>query len=484
VENAKEYYIKSKPLTIRSDEQTMPTALPDVKLAWNLAYYPYPSTQAILFVPIKDTSLNTNKYCDATMVFLRDSLQNISKRMLVLLMDKNYYNSLNISPTLDNFTGISFQINEDFEAGVLCEYYHGEMYNYLDTCFSQLETNLNTITTRGWPIKCPRFSNSWWESFRSGFGDLLSDFFDWLGDIFNGKGSGTGGGGTGTGNTSGYNGQFGGSGGPSEGNYGSGGGGTSNNNPRINIRDIFGEYELKLITKAIDKLNNYFQVEFDIYQWLLLVDPDCLFEIAGLKQISIDGIGELDCIQEYLKFRDSGLTEEEYTDFLNLLNDPNSFNIDYDPLRQLNECERELTYKNKICAFAIRNNKDLTETQTKKLFGNNYLNDCSDAFRHAYFNALNSISCGSTIAKQFADAHETCNGVNMGPDLEMEMDFFNNNVGRNIAITNPNANNLELSNLVFTALKNGELLYIYPRDPKTYKIIQGSALINTSSNCQ
>ena len=47
VENAKEYYIKSKPLTIRSDEQTMPTALPDVKLAWNLAYYPYPSTQAI-----------------------------------------------------------------------------------------------------------------------------------------------------------------------------------------------------------------------------------------------------------------------------------------------------------------------------------------------------------------------------------------------------------------------------------------------------
>ncbi|MBK8152615.1 MAG: hypothetical protein IPK61_05850 [Saprospiraceae bacterium] len=170
VENAKEYYIKSKPLTIRSDEQTMPTALPDVKLAWNLAYYPYPSTQAILFVPIKDTSLITNKYCDATMVFLRDSLQNISKRMLVLLMDKNYYNSINISPTLDNFTGISFQINEDFEAGVLCEYYHGEMYNYLDTCFSQLETNLNTLTTRGWPIKCPRFSNSWWESFRSGFG--------------------------------------------------------------------------------------------------------------------------------------------------------------------------------------------------------------------------------------------------------------------------------------------------------------------------
>ncbi|MBK9378726.1 MAG: hypothetical protein IPM86_11015 [Saprospiraceae bacterium] len=120
-----------------------------------------------------------------------------------------------------------------------------------------------------------------------------------------------------TGNTSGYNGQFGGSGGPSEGNYGSGGGGTSNNNPRINIRDIFGEYELKLITKAIDKLNNYFQVEFDIHQWLLLVDPDCLFEIAGLKQFSIDGIGELDCIQEYLKFRDSGLTGQEYTSLLN-----------------------------------------------------------------------------------------------------------------------------------------------------------------------
>ncbi|HMS29905.1 MAG TPA: hypothetical protein PKD32_08640 [Saprospiraceae bacterium] len=165
----------------------MPTALPDVKLAWNSAYYSYPATQAILFVPIKDTSLITNKYCDATMVFLRDSFQNISKRMLVLLMDKNYYNSLNISPTLDNFTGISFQINEDFEAGVLCEYYNGEMYNYLDTCFSQLEPNLNTITTRGWPIKCPRFSNSWWDSFTSGFGELFSNFFDWLGDIFNGK---------------------------------------------------------------------------------------------------------------------------------------------------------------------------------------------------------------------------------------------------------------------------------------------------------
>ncbi|MBK9961086.1 MAG: hypothetical protein IPP06_07040 [Saprospiraceae bacterium] len=167
---------------------------------------------------------------------------------------------------------------------------------------------------------------------------------------------------------------------------------------------------------------------------------------------------------------------------LELLDDPDVFNIDDIPQESINDCERKLIWRHISCALAIKNNKEIAENTTINIFGSNRLNDCSDAFRHAYFNALNVKSCGSVNAKLFADAHENCNGIQFGPDLEASMDFHNNDRGRKIAINNPNASNLELTNLVLNELNQGLLRFIFPLNPNG-TINQNSQIVLTFQNC-
>lgn len=173
------------------------------------------------------------------------------------------------------------------------------------------------------------------------------------------------------------------------------------------------------------------------------------------------------------------MTDEEWLAFNQLLNDEVAFNIDYDPLRQLNECEKMLTKNNPLCALSIYANRQTAEYYTILYFGINGHNVCSDAFRHALFNALNSQSCSLSLAKDFADAHEVCNGQVMGPQLEATMDLSNNEVGRNIQVNNPTASPDDLPDLILTELSQGNLQYIYPRSVKN-KIISTSQIVNSS----
>ena len=81
-------------------------------------------------------------------------------------------------------------------------------------------------------------------------------------------------------------------------------------------------------------------------------------------------------------------------------------------------------------------------------------NDPADAFRHAYWNALITRDLGADFAKQFTTAHET------RPDSVREeafMDLHNNQIGRDIALANPNATDAELQAAVLDSLYNGEL---------------------------
>ena len=81
-----------------------------------------------------------------------------------------------------------------------------------------------------------------------------------------------------------------------------------------------------------------------------------------------------------------------------------------------------------------------------------------------------------------ADAHENCNGIQFGPDLEASMDFHNNDRGRKIAINNPNASNLELTNLVLNELNQGLLRFIFPLNLNG-TINQNSQIVLTFQNC-
>lgn len=79
-----------------------------------------------------------------------------------------------------------------------------------------------------------------------------------------------------------------------------------------------------------------------------------------------------------------------------------------------------------------------------------------DAFRHAYWNALMTREFGSEFAEQFATAHE---GSADTSDAEA-MDLYNNEVGRRIAMENPDASPQELADLVQDAIENGEMVVI------------------------
>jgi hypothetical protein len=82
-----------------------------------------------------------------------------------------------------------------------------------------------------------------------------------------------------------------------------------------------------------------------------------------------------------------------------------------------------------------------------------------DAFRHAYWNALMTKEFGAEWTKQYATAHE---GLPGNPSNREAMDLYNNEVGRQIALSNPNATPEQLADLVEQAVKDGKLVVIPP----------------------
>ena len=81
----------------------------------------------------------------------------------------------------------------------------------------------------------------------------------------------------------------------------------------------------------------------------------------------------------------------------------------------------------------------------------------NDAFRHAYWNATLTREFGVEWTKQFTTAHE---GSNPGNSTREAMDLYNNEVGRQIALDNPNASPQQLADLVKKALDDGKLVVI------------------------
>jgi hypothetical protein len=81
----------------------------------------------------------------------------------------------------------------------------------------------------------------------------------------------------------------------------------------------------------------------------------------------------------------------------------------------------------------------------------------NDAFRHAFFNAMLTKEFGVGFASSFGTAHE---GV-PGNEADREaMDLYNNELGRRIAVENPQASPQQLAALIHTAIMNGEAIVI------------------------
>ena len=157
----------------------------------------------------------------------------------------------------------------------------------------------------------------------------------------------------------------------------------------------------------------------------------------------------------------------------NWLDNPNNFNLDitradnqYD---ELTAAEKALVKKYPSQAYAIKQNINSAFTMSNERMGSTGgLNDKKDAFRHAFFNAINTRDVGKdpltleSIAKLFSDAHET--EVPSQLQKEKDMDLWNNAIGHLIGdVLFPIfTTNSSLADDVYDKLINGELRYIHP----------------------
>lgn len=106
--------------------------------------------------------------------------------------------------------------------------------------------------------------------------------------------------------------------------------------------------------------------------------------------------------------------------------------------------------------------KEEAETAAKGAFGGKGLLDGhADSFRHSYWNALMTQKYGEPWANQFATSHERYPDNNPVP---VAMDLHNNEVGRQIALANPNATTDQMKGLIEQAIKDGRMVVIDRND--------------------
>lgn len=97
------------------------------------------------------------------------------------------------------------------------------------------------------------------------------------------------------------------------------------------------------------------------------------------------------------------------------------------------------------------------ETAEERFEGQDSNDSHQDAFRHAYWNALMTQRFGEEWAEQYGTAHERLPG---NPADREAMDLYNNEVGRKIAVDNPDADPKKLADLVEQAVKGGRMVVI------------------------
>jgi len=144
---------------------------------------------------------------------------------------------------------------------------------------------------------------------------------------------------------------------------------------------------------------------------------------AFLQRNEVDGVYDLEAVgfaESLIKAKASN----NYSDFFAL----DIFNRNpYSVWKTLTQAEKDLIKQYPHEAYGIFKNRKIAEDETRAKFGFNRRNDKSDAFRHAYYNVINTNVVGIDIAKLFSDAHES--EVPTPLIKETQMDLFNNNIG-------------------------------------------------------
>ena len=228
-------------------------------------------------------------------------------------------------------------------------------------------------------------------------------------------------------------------------------------------------------------LEHHKELSDNIWNWLSNVT----------STLSVDKIQEIakQHIQQLIK-------DPEYLEFVNIYNfnndgmwwdnnvwldNPNNFNFDIDHHQgqeydHLTVAEKALIVEFPIQAYIEKENVTTAVDKSQEIMGDgDYqgLNDKKDAFRHSFFNAINTRDVPpsifppllpSTIVRAFGIAHESETPPQL--ILEKQMDLHNNDIGIDycwdcIPGATPNST---IAYDLHTFLTNGAMYYLKPID--------------------
>ena len=157
-------------------------------------------------------------------------------------------------------------------------------------------------------------------------------------------------------------------------------------------------------------------------------------------------------------FANEVIKAKQSNNYVNLYNLQLFTQDPYNVWKELSQDEKALVSLYPYYAYKIWKNRKPAEDATRLKFGGNFRNDKSDAFRHAFYNALNSQSINKEIVRLFSNAHES--EVPQSIIIEKEMDLFNNKIGIEFGSLNKNLSYNQLINSIYQKMLNGDLKYI------------------------
>lgn len=118
--------------------------------------------------------------------------------------------------------------------------------------------------------------------------------------------------------------------------------------------------------------------------------------------------------------------------------------------------ERRLSILHPIYAYQLISVKEAAYNKAHEFYTSNAHQNSHDAFRHAYWNALMLRLMGYNLAKEFADAHESEPDLSdKNYEIDVEMDLYNNEVGRQLALEYPNLSDEELAYKIVSKVSFG-----------------------------
>lgn len=207
-----------------------------------------------------------------------------------------------------------------------------------------------------------------------------------------------------------------------------------------------------------------------------------------VKENASDHIQKMAVDADYLSFvqgyrSSTGYVTTPWWQNQTWLSDPANFQLDVtNPPNQgdkLTQAEKILVAAYPVQAWVIHKNVAIARSTTSALNLSGIVNGKQDAFRHAFFQAINvrdvspkfggqfSLS-NVEIVSLFAMAHES--EVPLGLQLEKQMDMFNNNVGIAYCLNCITTSNSTIVTAIINKLNNGELRYISPLNFSTSRL--------------